>query len=154
MQRFLDEPAPEFSLKDLSGGTVKLSGLRGKVILLNFWYSSCMPCRREMPDLAILHKLYSAKGLVILGLNLDEVFMPESNGAELKKFLDEYRVPYPILIANQDVFEDYGQIPVQPTSFLVDRDGTVARIFWGAYPGRVFDKTIRPYLSAPPPAQP
>jgi thiol-disulfide isomerase/thioredoxin len=116
-------------------------------VLVNFWYSSCLPCRRETPDLATLYRIHERKGLVILGINLDDIIIPTSEGLELQRFLRDVEVPYPILRGNEKVFEAYGQVPAQPTTFLIDREGTIAEIFWGARPGPIFDKAVRPYLS-------
>jgi len=147
--RFIGRPAPDFTLSDLDGADLRLSALRGKVVLLNFWYSSCPPCRRETPDLATLHRLHAKRGLEILGINLDDILIPGAGHAPLKAFLEEFKVPYRVLLADNEVFELYGGVPVQPVTFLVDRTGKVAKIFWGAYPGSVLEKAITPYLSPP-----
>lgn len=146
LARFLDQKAPEFVLQDLSGAPVRLSDFRGRPVLVNFWYSSCMPCRMETPDLARLFEIHQKKGLAILGINLDDIIIPASEGLELQKFLQEIDVPYPILKGNETVFNAYGQVPAQPTTFLIDREGMIAEIFWGARPGQVFDRAVRPYL--------
>jgi cytochrome c biogenesis protein CcmG/thiol:disulfide interchange protein DsbE len=148
-QRYVGHPAPDFSLSDLKGNTVRLSQARGKVVLLNFWYSACPPCRRETPDLITLHRLYAKSGLEILGVNLDDILIPEAGHDSLGRFLKEFQPPYPVLLGDNTVFENYGEVPVQPISFLIDRQGNVAHVFWGAYPGTVFEKTLRPYLEAP-----
>jgi peroxiredoxin len=148
-KRYVGRPAPDFSLSDLKGNVVRLSQERGKVVLVNFWYSACPPCRRETPDLITLHRLYAKSGLQILGVNLDDILIPEQGHTSLGRFLQEFQPPYPVLLGDNKVFENYGEVPVQPISFLIDRQGTVAHIFWGAYPGPVFEKTIRPYLEGP-----
>jgi len=145
-KRFTGKPAPDFSLYDLAGNTVTLSSERGHVVLLNFWYSACVPCRRETPDLATLHKTYAPNGFKVLGVNLDDLLIPDTGGASLKVFLQEFKPPYPILLGSNDVMEAYGGVPVQPISFLIDRKGTVSKVFWGAYPGAVFEKEIRAQL--------
>ena len=145
-KRFTGKPAPDFALYDLAGNTVTLAGERGHVVLLNFWYSACVPCRRETPDLSTLHKTYSPNGFKVLGVNLDDLLIPDSGGASLKVFLQEFKPPYPILLGSNDVLEAYGGVPVQPISFLIDRKGTVSKVFWGAYPGAVFEKEIRAQL--------
>jgi peroxiredoxin len=147
--RFVGHPAPDFTLRDLHGQDVRLSALRGKVVLVNFWYSSCGPCRLETPGLIELHRQRAKQGLEILGVNLDDILTPGTQHVPLKAFLEEFQVPYKVLLATDRVFDLYGGIPVQPISFLVDRKGTVANVFWGAYPGRVIDKEIAPYLAAP-----
>jgi peroxiredoxin len=151
--RFIGRPAPDFTLSDLRGADLRLSALRGKVVLLNFWYSSCPPCRRETPDLVTLHRIHARQGLEILGINLDDILIPGAGHAPLKAFVDEFKVPYRVLLADNEVFELYGGAPVQPITFLVDRQGKVAKIFWGAYPGSVLEKAIAPYL-APPAGRP
>ncbi len=145
--RFLNQEAPEFVLQDLSGTPVRLSNFRGRPVLVNFWYSSCIPCRIETPDLARLFEIHQKKGLVILGINLDDIIIPASEGLELQKFLQQIEVPYPILKGDETVFKAYGQVPAQPTTFLIDSKGIIAEIFWGARPGQVFDRAVRPYLN-------
>jgi peroxiredoxin len=152
-ERFIGRPAPDFTLSDLQGKEVRLSALRGKVVLLNFWYSSCGPCRREVPDLITLHRLRAKDGLEILGVNLDDILTPGTQQVPLKLFLEEYKVPYRVLLADDQVFDLYGGVPVQPISFVVDRKGTVVKVFWGAFPGKALDRAIAPYL-APSPARP
>lgn len=147
-ERYLGRPAPPFTLKDLEGRAVSLSGFRGKVVLLNFWFSTCLPCRTETPDLIKLYNLYKDRGLVVLGINTDRLVMAEDREQLLEKFLRIFRVPYPVLMADLKMYRDYGSAPVQPISFLVDRGGKVAQIFWGAYPGAAFEQAVRPHLSA------
>jgi peroxiredoxin len=141
-QRYVGRKAPDFTLTDLKGQEHHLAALKGKVVLLNFWYSSCVPCRRETPDLSAIYRVHAKDGLEILGVNLDDLLMPSAGHAPLKVFLDEFKPPYPILMADETVFDLYGGIPVQPISFLVDREGNVAHLFWGAFPGATFEKGI------------
>jgi peroxiredoxin len=152
-ERFLDKPAPPFALKDRRGKTVRLEDLHGKVVILNFWFTACPPCRKETPALVRLYEKYRDEGLVVIGINLDAIFMPQSVRAQMEDFLRTHEVTYPILIGSKEVFDAYGRAPVQPTSFVVDRDGTVDRIFWGAYPGSLFDQAVRPLLARQPQAQ-
>lgn len=153
-QRYVGNPAPEFALRDTRGRLVKLSDARGKVVLVNFWYSGCIPCRKETPDLATLYRLHKDKGLLILGVNLDGILIPQFHGTELERFLKEFSVPYPVLLGDEKTFEAYGRIPVQPISFLVDRGGTVVRILWGAFPGPAMERALAAYLAARAGAEP
>jgi len=144
--RFLHQKAPDFVLSDLNGNSVRLSDFLGRPVLVNFWYSRCMPCRAETPDLVRLYEIHRDEGLVILGVNLDDIIIPGSEGLELQTFLQHIDVPYPILKGDESVFNAYGQVPAQPTTFLIDSKGIIAEIFWGARPGQVFDKAVQPYL--------
>ena len=147
LKRFLGKPAPPFSLKDMNGRQVSLSDYRGQVVLLNFWYSACFPCRQEMPDLIALYQAQKERGLVILGINTDTILMPGDPGTMLRKFVETYAVPYPVLIADRRMYDDYGKIPIAPVTHLIDRQGMIARIFWGAYPGAEYDRAVRPHLA-------
>jgi peroxiredoxin len=149
VRRFLGKPAPAFMLKDMNGRQVRLSDFRGKVVLLNFWYSACFPCRQETPDLIALYKAQKERGLVVLGINTDTILMPGDPGTMLRKFVETYAIPYPVLIADRRMYDDYGKIPIAPITILIDRQGTIARVFWGASPGSVYDGAVRPYLDAP-----
>jgi peroxiredoxin len=145
-KHFVGKPAPRFALKDLKGRTVRLSDFRGKVVLLNFWFSTCGPCRMETPDLVTLYRAYTDRGFEVLGINLDELLIPYEEGRQLKSFLATFKMPYPILLADARVYQDYGSAPIQPVSFLIDREGTVRQVFWGAFPGGAFERALRPHL--------
>ncbi|MBI1950985.1 MAG: TlpA family protein disulfide reductase [Acidobacteria bacterium] len=151
LRRFLGKPAPPFSLKDMNGRQVSLSDYRGKVVLVNFWYSACFPCRQETPDLVALYKAQKERGLVVLGINTDTILMPGDPGTMLRRFVENYAIPYPVLIADRRMYDDYGKIPIAPVTHLIDRKGMIAKIFWGAYPGAAYDSAVRPYLDAPRP---
>ncbi|MFQ5876625.1 MAG: peroxiredoxin family protein [Acidobacteriota bacterium] len=152
--RFVGKPAPPFAARGLDGRTLRLEDYRGRVVLLNFWFSSCPPCRTETPTLMALYEFYREKGLTVLGVNLDDILIPRFDGSLRKRFLETFDVNYPILIADRELYRAYGEIPVQPMSFLIDRDGTVARIFFGAVPDYALDEAIRPRLARPSPSRP
>ncbi|HYS06874.1 MAG TPA: TlpA disulfide reductase family protein [Candidatus Dormibacteraeota bacterium] len=148
LKRFVGKPAPPLVLKDMKGVPVKLSDYRGRVVLLNFWYSSCFPCRMETPDLIALYEAYKERGLVVLGINTDPLIMPQDGGEMLRRFIDSYKIPYPVLVADRKVYDDYGRAPIAPITLLIDRQGSIARVFWGATRGPVFESSVRPYLEA------
>ena len=148
LKRFVGKPAPALVLKDVQGGSVRLSDYRGRIVLLNFWYSACVPCRMETPDLIALYRAYRERGLVVLGINTDPLIMPDDNGEMLRQFIETYRISYPVLVADRKVYEDYGRTPIAPITLLVDRQGTIARVFWGATRGPTFESAVRPYLEA------
>jgi cytochrome c biogenesis protein CcmG/thiol:disulfide interchange protein DsbE len=114
----------ELKLLTLDGKEVKLSDYKGKVVLVNFWASWCPPCKEEMPSFEKVYQEYSDKNFVILAVNMDT-----SEGA-LKEFLDNNRYSFPIVRIKGEAGLN---IPGLPTSYLVDKDGSVKKIRLGIY---------------------
>jgi peroxiredoxin len=112
--------APDFSLESLDGGTMRLSDLRGKAVLLNFWATWCGPCKIEMPWFVDLQNQYRAQGLQIVGVAMDD-----ASKADIKKFAQDMGVNYPILIGKEAVGDQYGGVPALPETFLIGRDGKI-----------------------------
>ena len=133
--------ASSFTLTSLEGKTVSLSDFKGKVVLLNFWATWCPPCRAEIPDLIALQKEYGKRGLVILGISVDQ------GGVEgVRSFVNTAGINYTVLSANRTVVKAYGPIRGIPTSFLVDREGNIADRFSGYREKAVFEGAIRKLL--------
>jgi peroxiredoxin len=112
--------APDFSLESLDGKTLRLSDLRGKAVLLNFWATWCGPCKIEMPWFVDLQKQYGSQGLQIVGVAMDD-----ASKEDISKFAKEMGVNYPILIGKESVGDQYGGVPALPESFLISRDGKI-----------------------------
>ena len=113
--------APDFTLRTLEGGTVRLADLRGRPVVINFWASWCVPCREEAPLLSELARQQSADGLAVLGV----VFQDDTDKA--RAFRDEYALAFPSLIdENSRTAIDYG-VGAVPETFFIDRDGVVKR---------------------------
>jgi cytochrome c biogenesis protein CcmG/thiol:disulfide interchange protein DsbE len=117
-------PAPEFTLSG-SRGAVNLAALKGKVVYLDFWASWCGPCRQSFPWMNEMQAKYGAKGLQVVGVNLD------AKRADADKFLAE--VPANFMMA----FDEKGDTPRRyaikgmPTSLLIGPDGKVIRVHAG-----------------------
>ncbi len=117
--------APEIQLQDLSGKAVKLSSFQGKVVLVDFFASWCAPCREELPVLEKLHKTYRERGLVVLGVNIDNEVSAARN------FLKTLPVSFLVLHdADKKVAKLY-EPPSMPSSYLIDRKGHVHRVHKG-----------------------
>jgi DsbE subfamily thiol:disulfide oxidoreductase len=111
--------APDFTLKSRDGKNVRLSDLRGQVVLLNFWASWCGPCRQEMPILDDIHKQYSSLGFSVLGVNLD------AKSSKAINYLKDTPVTFPVLYDPKgDVSGTYG-VQAMPSTVIIDKDGNV-----------------------------
>jgi peroxiredoxin len=112
--------APDFSLESLDGKTLRLSDLRGKAVLLNFWATWCGPCKIEMPWFVELQNQYASQGLQIVGVAMDD-----ASKEDIAKFAKDMGVNYPILIGKEAVGDEYGGVPALPESFVIGRDGKI-----------------------------
>ncbi|HEX3093638.1 MAG TPA: TlpA disulfide reductase family protein [Candidatus Angelobacter sp.] len=113
--------APDFSLKNLSDGQdVRLSSLRGKAVLVNFWATWCEPCKIEMPSLVDLQKKYGPQGLQIVGVAMDD-----ADDKEITTFSHKMGVNYLVLRGTEKVGELYGGVDRMPLTYFVDRSGKV-----------------------------
>jgi len=116
----LAKPAPDFTLNDLNGSKVRLSDFKGKVVVLNFWSSTCAPCVAEMPSLNALQRDLKGSGLVVLGVALDRTVKP------VKDLADRLRISYSLLMdSQQDVYFDTYALFGQPVSIIIDRSGII-----------------------------
>ena len=136
-------PAPDFTAKSLAGPNVKLSELKGKVVLVNFWASWCGPCRQEMPILDALAKANKDSGLVVLGVNQDE----ESD--ERDAFLKDNAVSFPILDDSKNAIAKAYKVAAQPSSVFVDRKGNIVHVHEGFKAGddAAYANTIKELLA-------
>jgi thiol-disulfide isomerase/thioredoxin len=116
--RLLSNPLPvaAFTAVDLDGKTITSESWRGKVTIVNFWATWCAPCRAEIPDLVALQDKYG-DNLQIIGISQDET------GAEVvRRFAEEHRINYPIVMSTPDLERVFGGVYALPTSFIIDRD--------------------------------
>jgi thiol-disulfide isomerase/thioredoxin len=134
--------APDFELPALDGKNLKLSDLRGKAVLLNFWATYCGPCKIEMPWFVELQKEYGPQGFQIVGVAMDDASLED-----IAKFAKEMGVNYPILLGKESVGESYGGVSVLPTTFFLDRDGTLIAREFGLQSRSVFVDHIKKAMS-------
>lgn len=121
-----DNVAPDFELKDLEGKKVSFKDFKGKVVLLNFWATWCAPCRAEMPSLENLYRSFKGKGLVVIGVSVD------NSDNSVRSFVRQKKITFPILLdSKKEVsFDDYGVIGL-PVTFLIDQKGIIVEKVFG-----------------------
>ncbi len=133
--------APDFTLQTIDGKPLKLSDLRGKAVLLNFWATFCEPCKVEMPWFVELQKEYGPQGFQIVGVANDD-----ASSDEISKFAKNMGINYPILIGKDSVSDTYN-VSVLPTTYFVDRDGKLIAREFGLQSRSVFVDHIKKALS-------
>ncbi len=128
-----NRPAPDFALAGIDGQTVRLSDYRGKVVLLNFWYTGCEPCREETPALQAAYQKLSPQGFEIIGMNVRANERRGADGdADIRTFVEAYGVSYPIALdVDSQSGRDY-QVYVLPTSLMIDREGKIRYLLFSA----------------------
>lgn len=119
-----EEPV-DFALERLGGGDVRLSDYRGEWVVVNYWATWCAPCRKEIPDLSLLHS--ERDDLTVLGLAYEEL-----DDSDFYAFLEDFDVSYPILKVDvYDPPQPFGAPKVLPTTIILDRDGRAVKAFLG-----------------------
>jgi peroxiredoxin len=122
------QPAPDFAVETIQGDTVRLSDLRGQVVLVNFWATWCAPCRVEMPGFQRVWEDYADRGFVIVGLSVDQGVR-----SDVVRWVEQRNLTFPIAFAPGAVTRAYGGASTLPTSILIDRDGRIAHRVQGYY---------------------
>ncbi len=126
--------APDFLLETLDGGELRLSDLRGKAVVLNFWATWCRPCRREIPQLVAVHDEFRDGGLVVVAVNVQEA------KGTIRRYADDFGMEFPIPIDRRgDVAQEYRAAPPLPKTYFIDRDGVVRSVYVGPLLEKVRD---------------
>lgn len=121
---------PELSLKDLSGVRRQLSTYRGQVVVLNFFATYCVPCRRELPSLVTFHDEYSGRGVQVIGVSADGA----KDGAKVRRFVKETKLSFPVWLgATEDDMGRFGLRPTLPDTVIIGRDGRIVGSIEGTF---------------------
>jgi thiol-disulfide isomerase/thioredoxin len=138
--------APDAVFDSLEGKKVSFSSFRGKVVLLNFWATWCMPCRAEIPTFNAIQKDYDARGVKVIGL------LAYDADADLANF--DIKQDYTVLKGSDDEVAKFGVPRTLPITLVVDRDGRIQKRLRGAQTREVFEAAFKPLLGGDSPAKP
>ena len=133
--------SPDLTLKDIQGRTLRLSDYKGKVVLLNFWATWCIPCRTEIPDLIKVQKKYRNQGLRIIGITY-----PPEKLSEVRRFARNLRMNYPVAMGtkvNKMAFTTKDTLPI---TVIIDREGVVRDLIEGIMYSDEFAQKVSPLI--------
>jgi cytochrome c biogenesis protein CcmG, thiol:disulfide interchange protein DsbE len=121
--------APDFLLQTPDGGELRLSDLRGKPVLVNFWASWCTPCRKEIPEIVRAYDARESDGLVVVAIDLQE------NDGQVREFANDYGMRFPVVIDRSGQVAEAWRIggPIEgiPSSYFIDAEGIVRGVAFG-----------------------
>ncbi|HEY3473985.1 MAG TPA: TlpA disulfide reductase family protein [Anaerolineales bacterium] len=134
-------PAPELTLTDTQGVSRSLADYRGQVVLVNLWATWCPPCKEEMPALQSFYNKYKEQGFVVIAVNDGDPT------ADVVQFVDDYELSFPVwldptYIATEQAFKTLNL----PSSFVIDRDGTVQLQWVGGITFKTLEKHVSPLI--------
>lgn len=130
-------PALAFSIKDSKGKVHRLEDYKGQWVLVNFWATWCPPCLEEIPDLVALHDNKKNK-LVVIGIAMDY-----KNPKQVLDFADQQMISYPIVLGNQEIVAQIGQLRGLPTTYLYNPQGKVVAYNVGALTREAVEEYIK-----------
>jgi peroxiredoxin len=111
-------PAPDFTLQNSNGNSVSLSDFKGKAVLLNFWATWCVPCKKELPSMQKLYEALKLDGVEVIAISIDR-----DKQKRIHQYINDYKLTFPVLLdPSQKVRKDYFILGL-PTSYLIGADG-------------------------------
>jgi len=134
-------PAPELTLADTQGISHSLADYRGQVVLVNLWATWCPPCKEEMPALQAFYNKHKDKGFVIIAINDGDPT------ADVLQFVKDYALTFPVWLdptytATEQAFKTLNL----PSSFVIDREGTIKLMWVGGISRKALDQHVAPLL--------
>jgi peroxiredoxin len=136
------QKAPHLVLKDIHGRTIRVSDLKGKVVLLNFWATWCVPCRTEIPDLVKKQREYRTQGLQIVGITY-----PPQKISVVRSFMRELKINYPVVMGSKQTLQAFTSSDTLPQTVVIDRQGNIRGIVAGIMYADEFEEKVKPLLS-------
>jgi cytochrome c-type biogenesis protein len=139
-------PAPDVEFEALDGKPIRLSSLRGRVVLLNFWATWCQPCRAEIPEFNDLQRDLNSKGLSVIGVSVSPVDTSDS----ILSFQKDIKQDYTVLRGAEEIGSKFGNGPGLPVTYILDREGRIRQKFIGPQTRESFEAAIKPLLDETP----
>lgn len=144
------QAAPEFALLDASGKSVRLSGFRGKPLLLDLWATKCGGCIKEIPAFIEIHHAYAGRGLAVIGISMDILYEdlkgPTEAWSLVNPFVRAHKVDYPILMGDDRITKRYS-VEALPVTYLIDGRGRIAATYVGVVDRANVEKNIEALLA-------
>jgi cytochrome c-type biogenesis protein len=137
--------APDVQFMKLDGSALRLSDLRGRVVVLNFWATWCVPCRAEMPEFNQLQRELEPQGLSIVGASVSPLDTPEV----IQSFQKDVKQEYTIVRGPEEIGAQFQNGPGLPVTHILDREGRIRKTFFGPQAREVFESAIKPLLDEP-----
>jgi cytochrome c-type biogenesis protein len=144
------KPAPDVQFTKLDGSALRLKDLHGRVVLLNFWATWCVPCRSEMPEFNQMQRELETRGLSIIGASVSPLDTPDV----IRSFQQDVKQDFTVVRGPEEIGNQFGNGPGLPVTHILDREGRIRQTFFGPQSREVFESVIKPLLDeAAPTAQ-
>ena len=140
------QPAPEVEFQTLDAQPFHLASLRGRVVLLNFWATWCIPCRAEIPEFNAMQKDFQARGFTMVGASVS----PVDTADAIRSFQKDVKQEYTVIRGAEEIGAKFGNGPGLPVTYLLDRDGRIRQKFIGQTSRENFEAAIKPLLDETP----
>ena len=134
--------APDVEMTTLDGKAFRLRDLHGRVVLLNFWATWCIPCRSEVPEFNSLQQQLAARGFTVVGVSTSASDTPET----ILEFQKELKQDYTVLRGTEEVGTKFGNGPGLPITYVIDREGHIRQTFYGPRTREAFEAAVKPLL--------
>jgi thiol-disulfide isomerase/thioredoxin len=130
--------APSFSVRTVEGKSLKLSELKNRPLIVDFWATWCGPCKASMPHLSSMQSRYEKKGLAVIGMSVDD-----GGPDNVRKFANKLGIKFTIAMADDEILDAYGPIRSIPTTFFINRKGEIVRRVVGYIDGETMDDYVK-----------
>src|SRR5216684_1386360 len=140
------QPAPDVEFQTLDAQPFHLASLRGRVVLLNFWATWCIPCRAEIPEFNALQKEFQARGFTMVGASVS----PVDTADVIRSFQNDVKQNYTVIRGAEEIGNKFGNGPGLPVTYLLDREGRIRQKFIGPQTRASFEAAIKPLLDEAP----